>query len=164
MSGGGPAVGCRIVAAAGVQIDGSRCSVRPRRSSRSRSRPPCGSCGPAGRRSSSVAVQASRDRVVAPAVVSSESSSAAPDDHLGAGPDRGVVRNAPTGRTGRGRWRPAVGGRIVPPAGVDSSSSVSCRPRRSSRCRSRPPCGTPSPSAAVRTPSRSNCHPRSRRR
>ena len=65
-----------------------------------------------------------------------------------AGPDRGV----PESRAGAAGTvevgAPGVGGGVVAAAGVDGKHCVRYRPRRSSRCRSRPRCGPYRPGGA----------------
>ena len=100
-------------------------TIRPRRSSRCPSIPPCdrarGGRAGGGHRRPTVA-----GRIVAPAVVQIAGVAAvsAPDDHLAARPHRRVI-DARGGRAGGAHRRPTVGGRIVAPAGVQIAAVVS---------------------------------------
>ena len=138
-AGGCPTIGAGIVSPAGVQID-AVISIRPRRSFRCRSTPPCERTRPAGALVVLVAVQLSVPGLYLPPVFIMPLTSPAPDDHFTAGPHCRVTVSAH-----RARWwcwwlsNCPCWDCICPPVFKIAADRYP-RPRRSFHCRSRLPC------------------------
>ena len=140
-AGGCPTVRCRIVAPAGVQNDVANVSIRPRRSFRCRSTPPCDSIAASGRVGGAGRCPTVRRRDCSARRCSNTPTtvSSAPDDHLAAGPHRRVTRLARRARWWCS-WLSNCPCRDCSARRCSKSCSRCIRPRRSSRCRSTPPC------------------------